>query len=317
MTEITHERCSELLGPYSTGRLDDASRGDVDSHLATCPDCSRELAGLTALRAGEVEPMTGPEREVITAAVRAAVLGGAKPITGPMTGRSFSAGWSEGWGRRLAPALGAAALVAIAVVGYVSFQAEESDLPTAGTATQDEDRSANTTVEDSTAEEAEAETFGASKEAGEPEADTAQSQDMQIEAGSGIDAPGRTAAAIAVVVEDRFARAAFTPDLFAPRDAALTTRNGGAGGVAATDTFLYAADDPALQSRVEECARTVTETSPYPLTPTYAAHFPDDDILVLGFVWRDEPSGALNFELRGWRGSSCDRVSPIYRSGPV
>ena len=304
MTEITHERCSELLGPYSLGRLDGGARGDVDTHLATCPDCSRELAGLTALRAGEIEPMTGPEREVITAAVRAAVLGGAKP--------SWSAGLSERWGRRMAPALGAAALVAIAVVGYVSFQANDSQVPAEGTATLDEDRSTNEAVED-----AEAETFGTSIEAGEPAADAAQSQDMQIKAGTDAITPERTAAAIAVVVEDRFARTAFTPDLFAPRDA-RTTKNGGAGGgVAATDTFLFAADDPVLQSRVEECARTVTETSTYPLTPTYAAHFPDDDILVLGFVWRDEVSGALNFELRGWRGDSCDHVSPIYRSGSV
>ena len=301
MTEITHERCSELLGPYSSGRVDDTARADVDAHLATCPDCSRELAGLTALRAGEIEPMTGPEREVITAAVRAAVLGGAKPS------------WAEHWGRRLAPALGAAALVAIAVIGYVSFQTDDSRVPAAGTATQDEDRSTDVTAED-----AEAETFGASKEAGEPAADAAHSQDMQIKAGTGTDAlaPGRAGAPIAVVVEEGFARTAFTPDLFAPRDA-RTTKNAGGSGLAARDTFLFAADDPVLQSRVEECARTVTETSPYPLTPTYAAHFPDDDILVLGFVWRDEVSGTLNFELRGWRGESCDRISPIYRSGPV
>lgn len=312
MTEITHERCSELLGPYSSGRLDDAARSDVDAHLATCPDCSRELAGLTALDAGEIEPMTGPEREVITAAVRAAVLGAE-----PSRSARWSARWSIQWGRRMAPALGAAALMAIAVVGYVSFQTNDSQVPAEITATQDEgrstdeDRSTNATVED-----ADAETFGASKEAGGPAADAAQSQDMQIKAGTDAVAPGRAAAAIGVVVEERFARTVFTPDLFAPRDA-RTARNGEGGGGAATGTLLYAADDPALQSQVEECARTVTETSPYRLTPTYAAHFPDDDILVLGFVWRDEISGALNFELRGWRGDSCDHVSPIYRSGPV
>ena len=312
MTEITHERCSELLGSYSEGRMDDAARADVEAHLATCPDCSLELAGLTALRVGEIEPMTGPEREVITAAVRAAVAGD--------TGPSRSANWSTLWGRRMAPALGAAALVAIAVVGYVSFQADESDLPAAGTTTQEVDRSTNAPVEDATAEDADAETFGTatgtSNEAGGPAADTAQSQEMQIKAGTDAIAPGRIAAPVAVVIEDRFARTAFTPDLFAPRDA-RTAKNSGAGGVGATDALLYAADDPLLQSRVEECARMAIETSPYPLTPSYAAHFPDDDILVLGFVWRDEVSGALNFELRGWRGASCDRVSPIYRSGPV
>ena len=308
MTELTHERCSELLGPYSSGDLGGAARGDVDAHLATCPDCRRELAGLTALRGGEIEPMTGPEREAITAAVRAAVLGGTKPMTGP----AWATRWSDRWGRRLAPALGAAAVVAVAVVGYVSFRADENSLPAEGTATQNEDTGTEATVKDA---DADAKAFGTSRKAPGPAADTAESEDMQIESATGTLAGEPAGAAIAVVVEDRFARAAFTPELFAPRDARITENNGRGG--APTGALLYAADDPVLQARVEECARTVIDTSPYPLTPSYAAHFPDDDILVLGFVWRDEASGALSFEMRGWRGDSCDRVSPIYRSGPV
>lgn len=305
MTELTHERCSELLGPYSSGRLDGATRADVDTHLATCPECSRELAGLNVLRAAAIEPMTGPEREIITAAVRAAVLGGAKPGWSDR----WSDRWSERWGRRMAPALGAAAVMAIAVFGYVSFRADDRPLPATGTSTQDEHRSTEGTTED-----ADAETFGTGQGATGPAADPAAKQGMQIESATGTVAPGGAGAAIAVTVEQRFAGTAFTPDLFAPRDARSATNN---RSLAGTDALLYSADDPALRSFVEECARTVLETSPYPLTPSYAAHFPGDDILVLGFVWRDEASGALNFELRGWRGDSCDRVSPIYRNGPV
>ena len=173
------------------------------------------------------------------------------------------------------------------------------------------DRSTEATVED-----ADDEAFGTSRKAPGTAADTAESQNMQIESATGTLAGKPAGAVVAVVVEERFARTAFTPDLFAPRGARTAT-NDGAGGVRTRDTLLYAANDPVVQERVEECGRTVVDTSPYALTPTYAAHFPADDILVLGFVWRDEASGALNFELHGWRGDSCDRVSPIYRSGPV
>jgi hypothetical protein len=295
MTELTHERVSELLGPYSTAQLDSATRADVTAHLVVCDDCARELAGITALNAGAIEPLTGPERERITAAVRAAVVGGTKPA------------WTERWGRRVAPALGAAALVAVAVVGYVSFQGDQSDLPAAGTATPDEGRGGRT-VED-------AGTFGTTDEAGAP-APGSESQDMQIESGTGtaLGASEPGGPPVAVAVEQRFAAYDFTPDLFAPRDSRKANRTQAAGLAVST---LFAADDPDLAALVEECARTVIGTSPYALTPSYAAHFPADDIVVIGFVWRDEPSGALNFELRGWRGRSCDLVTPIYRSGPL
>ena len=63
MTECQHVR--QLLGVYVVGAIDPAERFVVDSHLASCPDCREELAGLAGLPAllGRV-PF--PEAEQIT-----------------------------------------------------------------------------------------------------------------------------------------------------------------------------------------------------------------------------------------------------------
>jgi hypothetical protein len=63
MTECQHVR--QLLGVYVVGAIDPAERSVVDNHLASCPDCREELAGLAGLPAllGRV-PF--PEAEQIT-----------------------------------------------------------------------------------------------------------------------------------------------------------------------------------------------------------------------------------------------------------
>jgi Putative zinc-finger len=49
MTECQHVRQS--LGVYVVGAIDPAERSVVDNHLAGCPDCREELAGLAGLPA--------------------------------------------------------------------------------------------------------------------------------------------------------------------------------------------------------------------------------------------------------------------------
>jgi anti-sigma factor RsiW len=49
MTECQHVR--QLLGVYVVGAIDPAERFVVDNHLAGCPDCREELAGLAGLPA--------------------------------------------------------------------------------------------------------------------------------------------------------------------------------------------------------------------------------------------------------------------------
>ena len=49
MTDCQHVR--QLLGVYVVGAIDPAERFVVDNHLAVCPDCREELAGIAGLPA--------------------------------------------------------------------------------------------------------------------------------------------------------------------------------------------------------------------------------------------------------------------------
>ena len=44
-TRDTHEQAEELLPWYATGQLDEADRSIVETHLAACARCQRQLAG--------------------------------------------------------------------------------------------------------------------------------------------------------------------------------------------------------------------------------------------------------------------------------
>ena len=47
-----------LLGPYHDGELSDAARREVEAHVASCPDCARELQRLRAI-SQRLEPLRG------------------------------------------------------------------------------------------------------------------------------------------------------------------------------------------------------------------------------------------------------------------
>ena len=55
---MTTQHDPQLLGAYVLGALDEQEVREVDEHLASCPDCSRELDDLRAMEAalGEVPP---------------------------------------------------------------------------------------------------------------------------------------------------------------------------------------------------------------------------------------------------------------------
>ncbi|TWP52241.1 anti-sigma factor [Lentzea tibetensis] len=55
---MTTQHDPQLLGAYVLGALDEQEVRDVDEHLASCPDCAREIDDLKAMEAalGEVPP---------------------------------------------------------------------------------------------------------------------------------------------------------------------------------------------------------------------------------------------------------------------
>lgn len=62
------------LGVYVLGAIDPAERATVDTHLATCPECREELAGLAGLPAllrripvGEAQQLAGDDLDVLPA----------------------------------------------------------------------------------------------------------------------------------------------------------------------------------------------------------------------------------------------------------
>jgi hypothetical protein len=106
--DLDHERCSELLGGYARGELDAASAAAVDRHLRACSRCRAERAAVEALRALEAEPLRPDER----ARLHDALAG----VPSRLRPASATAAAKRRWGARAAPALGAAALVALLAV---------------------------------------------------------------------------------------------------------------------------------------------------------------------------------------------------------
>jgi anti-sigma factor RsiW len=102
-----HERCSELLAGYRDDALSAEEAAWVSAHLEACPDCRAELAGLEALDGGDAD-LTEIER----ARLHREVLHELGLMTGP-------ARQPTPWGARAAQLLGAAATVALLVVGLV------------------------------------------------------------------------------------------------------------------------------------------------------------------------------------------------------
>ena len=308
MSEPTHDLFSERLEAYVSGRLDQRAHREVDDHLATCPDCSLELAAVQALREPEVLAMSGTERDALNTAVRAAVFAAPKP--------SFM----DRFGRRFAPAVGAVALLALAAVVLVSLP-ERSGEPAGLPGTN--------TGGGGGAEPQGADTADAARGAAPPVAEDAKGSDDGTTTAGGAASGGAAAtqesadAVAANAGTTLSARADFTVEEIpfsttGLKVGSLVPAISPKARLGASDGGAIAANAPTerLAELARDCAELTVSTSPHPLVPTSAAYYPDD-VLVIGFVWLEESSSLLNYELRGWVGGRCDRISPIYRRGFV
>lgn len=108
-----HEEWSELLRAFAVGALDHKTSRELESHLRSCAECRSELAAVTALLESEEAPLSHSER----AALHAALAGELEDTAGVVPLSQTS---QRPWLRRLAPALGAAALLLIG--GVAAFQ---------------------------------------------------------------------------------------------------------------------------------------------------------------------------------------------------
>ena len=54
---------------------------------------------------------------------------------------------------------------------------------------------------------------------------------------------------------------------------------------------------------------------PGDVTPAYAAVYPTDGLLVMGFLWSE--AGTRRFAFWGWPEGDCSIVTPIHASGTI
>lgn len=311
MNEMTHERCSELLRAFVSDELDTGVSDDVRHHLAGCEECRLELTALEAMAGPAIEPLNGTERDTLTQAVRAAIS------TPPR------ATFAERFGRRFAPAVGAVAFIAIAIIGFVILprsndspqEISAPQLQTANEAADDDaagggvDRSTSTTMEaDSGAGSTGSGTGAGTTSDTADHGQAAPALNSAKEAGVGFTLEGRMAFE---VQRQSFARHGLDVRSLVPRGVPQ-------GEVA--DAFAYDLADSAPNGRiarlVRDCSERTVSTSPHPLIPTSAAYY-SDDVLVISFVWLESSTTSLNYEIWGWTNGRCDHVSPIYRRGLV
>ena len=111
--QLTHERCSELLGPFLARELEAEQHRLVEDHLAHCAQCSAERAALVALRPAD-EGLTGEERTVLRAGVLEAI---GDPGEHRLEDESDADVVPLGRGSRAGKYLGIAAMLAILAVG--------------------------------------------------------------------------------------------------------------------------------------------------------------------------------------------------------
>jgi hypothetical protein len=116
---MDHARCSALLGGYAAGALDDTAAAAVRSHLERCRECSAELTAIEAIGVGPDDAMSANERAALRAAV-AAATGSTRPTATPQAVPRRERTPKQ-WRVGLAPALAAAAIVAVVAVGIATF----------------------------------------------------------------------------------------------------------------------------------------------------------------------------------------------------
>ncbi|MGH2693444.1 MAG: anti-sigma factor family protein [Actinomycetota bacterium] len=303
--DLDHERCSELLGRFVRGDLPPDDEAAVRSHLRGCESCAEEHRGLERLLAEEIEPLSELERTRLRASISSAVR--------PSPRRRGEGGTSEApsapgfprrrsWSARLAPALGAAALLVLVAAGvYGALQsAGEDDL--GGAAVE----------ADSPAPES-----GREKNAPGRASDEALTEEA---AGTAFQAGGG----------DVPAAPTFEPDLgtFTLDDLRRLGRTGGLFGAFASvydnsdasdleGRYLVrlserAPDDSATE-QTRRCGDVVLRSLGNPVLAAYGAHGAlrrDDttrDALVLGFAYSSGDQGPLDrFMFWVWPREDCD-----------
>jgi hypothetical protein len=287
MRELNHEVCSEYLPRFLAGDLEPEPRAAVEVHLADCAECRAERHALEALT-GAGPTLTSAERAELHAALDrelpevtdgVAVLAPRREERRPR------------WRSRLAPALGAAALVAIVAVGVATLGGALGD----GTSQE--------------AFEVSGEGGGQADSGGAPEARAGSPElSSQVAGPRWIGFLGSVTPADLSRKGERGRELRYVAESFQAAGARTKSQ-------AFTDQLVTRA--PAgLEDSIRACVKQVTELG-YTALPAFGARarLEGREVLVLGFAWTPARGALDRFMVWAFAGGTCDPVS--YRAGSV
>ena len=305
-TPISHERCSELLGHYARGSLSDDDSAQVERHLQGCPACRSERAGLAVLLELSGDGLSDLERGELHAAVGQAIEGA--PVLTPLKPAE------RGWRVRLAPALGAAALLGAVLGAY--YLASGGGAPEANiNGAEAGDALPESTSADQVSNESVGGAGGAHQNAGSG-GGASNSSDFAAPAPEPTFSVARDPFTTTELT--RLGQSALPMVLFSR---AYTGRDAARSREVFLDQLAGRATDAVGErygSLVKECAHSILKDD-VPTLPAFGVmgRLGDDRVMVLGFAWTEDSSGHLDkYDVWAWPKDSCE--SPVdHRHGLI
>ncbi len=333
--QMDHERCSELLPAFLRRELPAEKQASVETHLSGCARCSAEASALRSLYSLEGAELTGSESERLRAAVTA-IIDRSELDSEPSPVVALPARR----GGRLLPVLGAAAVIAVAVIfaanlfSGTSFLGDEAgegagairDAEVAEIRQHLQFRGAprRTTAERS------ALSFG---RAGEDSTATNEDAAPEGRGGAGGDVGEQAPAPAAKARARPLPRPFFvrSPGRLTDRRLALVGRYGlplvllpraynAADAGSLQEGFLQqlanAAPTEPEGEQILACGAPIL-ARPQPALPALATFGEKDGrtVLVLAFAWAEDASGRLDrYMVWTWPAGDCDAI-PDYRAG--
>lgn len=299
---MDHERASELLGPLVRGELDASSAAEVEGHLSGCAECTAERRGLEAL----LTPLPDDALDDLERARLHSAVTAARPGESPA---ATSGPWPL-----VAKWMGAAATIALVVLGATQLDLAGDDGEGAGGSALQEDADGEAAAEALAPLER-----GGPDIAGSDEADSlAASAETLTD-----DAAGTVGAARVAARFDGDAGAFRSRDLkrFAAQQPPFTQfalnysgDDASALSAAYVDALERAVSGARAKATIRTCAELVLQQD-FPIIPAYGAYgrFEGHDVLVLGFVF-EPPGGDLgNYLVWVWPRDNCDTPLEVLR----
>jgi anti-sigma factor RsiW len=313
VTEITHERCSELLRFLESGKLGASEAAAVEAHLASCDECARELAGLRSLTTGPGVMMSEEEKKRLHEAIRVAIRDERAPRADVVAASSNTAL------RRIWPSARVLAAAAVIVAGFVfATNIFPNDDETAGPARQAVSGGGAGKAEAASEGEAPTPVFAAPAGTAAVAADQAEGAATEQSP-----TPEQALRAIAAPAPpyslNDLNELAQNHRPFTEFAKAYTVQDADRLGESFLDQLASSAPTKDLSAAVQECGSEKLRESPGPILPAFAAYdrVRGSHSLILGFVSSGGDSGPLDqFSLWVYAGTDCG-VTSYSSSGSI